>query len=925
MRINQNPEQKARDKIDQMLVQAGWVVQGKTRINLGAAVGIAIREYQTLEAGFADYALFVNRKAVGVIEAKREEEGERITTVEEQSARYATATLKYVNNDEPLRFQFGSTGVITRMTDTLDPKPRSREIFSFPRPETIAEWMGQARSLRGRLVEALPLLNPTNLPAQAMGLRACQLEAITNLEQSFRENRPRALVHMTMGAGKTYTAITTIYRLLKYAGAKRILFLVDTKNLGEQAEQEMMAYVPMDDNRQLTELYNVRRLSSPYIADDSQVVISTIQRLYSILQDKSLDDAAEEVNPYELVQPKEPMPVVYNEKVPPEFFDFIVIDECHRSIYNVWQQVLDYFDAYLIGLTATPSNRTYGFFERNVVSEYGHEQAVIDGVNVPGEQFVIETEITKNGSELKKAEWYTRREKQTRSRRWEAQEETEAYSGKRLDRSVVAPDQIRTVISTFRAKLPELFPGRKEVPKTLIFAKTDSHADDIIQMVRKVFGESSDFCKKVTYKSKEDPKSVLAQFRQAYYPRIAVTVDMIATGTDVKPLECLIFMRDVRSKNYFDQMLGRGTRTLDEDGLTKVSQSARGPKTHFVIVDAVGVLASIKTRSIQPLNPKRSVPFKDLAMGVMMGARDGDTVSSLGARLNRIEKQLDEKQAAAVEAVLGMPLRTLVGRLFGAIDPDAVEARAIENGDAEPTEAQLENAQAELIDLVAPILTGEAIDVIDEIRRQNEQTIDALSLDKVIRAEWVDDTAAKDTALIAEFEAFFAVHEDELTALTIYFKEPYRRRELTHGMIADVLEKLQTEKPMLVPARVWAAYARLDGYTGDDPVTKLTMLVGLLRRVSGVDKTLTTFEGTVRNNFQAWVMGKHAGTTEKFSTAQMDWLRMLRDHVVTSFHIERDDLGYAPFDAHGGIGQMYQLFGDGMDALMDELNEALVA
>jgi type I restriction enzyme, R subunit len=638
MTENQNPEQKARDTIDALLKQSGWVVQSAKKIDLNVGLGQAVREYQT-DVGPADYVLFVDKKAVGVIEAKKEELGHKITDVETQTEGYAKAKLKWVNNKEPLPFLYESTGIITRFTDGRDPKPRSREVFNFHRPETLKEWLSQGDSLRERL-QHIPILNPNQLPAKELLLRDCQKIAITNLETSFKADRPRALIQMATGAGKTYSAITSIYRLLKYADAKRILFLVDTKNLGEQAEQEMMSYVPIDDNRKFTELYNVQRLKSSFVVKDSQVCISTIQRLYSILKDTPLDEAAEEINPAELKQPKAPMPVVYNEKVPPEFFDFIFIDECHRSIYNLWQQVIDYFDASLIGLTATPDNRTYGFFKKNVVSDYSHEKAVADGVNVGNEIYVIETQITQAGGLIPAHQQVERREKLTRKKRWELQNEDEAYSATQLDRNIVNPDQIRTVIRTFRDKLPEIFPGRAEVPKTLIFAKTDSRADDIIQTVREEFDERNAFCKKLTYKTEEDPKSVLQQFRNEYYPRIAVTVDMVATGTDVKPLECLLFMRDVKSRNYFEQMKGRGTRTLDIDDLRKVTPSAVSAKTHYVIVDAIGVTKSLKTAS-QPLITKPTVPLKDLAMSVMMGATDEDTVSSLAGRLARLNKQLD--------------------------------------------------------------------------------------------------------------------------------------------------------------------------------------------------------------------------------------------------------------------------------------------
>lgn len=415
---NQNPEQIARDLIDEHLSACGWIIQDKDKVNLAAGIGVAVREYLT-DVGPADYVLFTDRKPVGIIEAKRPELGVKLTTVEEQSEEYAAAKLKYLNND-PLPFIYQSTGEVTRFTDYRDPKPRSRVVFSFHRPETFRDWMRDGKSLRKRLID-LPAL-PED------GLRDCQINAITNLEKSFKDFRPKALVQMATGSGKTFTAITSIYRLLKYAKAKRILFLVDTKNLGEQAEQEFMAYLPNDDNRKFTELYGATRLKSSFIPNDNQVYISTIQRMYSILRGTEMDESAEEENPNEFKSlQKEPLPVVYNEKVPVEFFDFIVIDECHRSIYNLWRQVLDYFDAFQVGLTATPDNRTFGYFNQNVVSDYGYEKAVVDGVLVPYNVFTIETKIVKGVSTLALGEKVDKRERQTRRKFWEALDEDITY------------------------------------------------------------------------------------------------------------------------------------------------------------------------------------------------------------------------------------------------------------------------------------------------------------------------------------------------------------------------------------------------------------------------------------------------------------------------------------------------------------------
>jgi len=733
---------------------------------------------------------------------------------------------------------------------------------------------------------------------------------------------------MATGSGKTYTAITFIYRLLKFADAKKVLLLVDTKNLGEQAEQEFMAYVPNDDNRKFTELYNVQRLRSSYISSDSQVCISTIQRLYSILKGEELDEKTEEENPAERSwQPKEPLPVVYNKKVPIEEFDFIVIDECHRSIYNLWQQVLDYFDAFLIGLTATPDKRTFGFFNENVVSEYSHEEAVADGVNVGYDVYIIETDISKNGANIPAQEYVDRREKLTRKKRWEQLDEDFTYTSRQLDKEVVNLSQIRRVIRTFKEKLPEIFPGRKEVPKTLIFAKNDSHADDIINIVREEFGEGNAFCKKVTYKTEEDTKSILSAFRNDYYPRIAVTVDMIATGTDVKPLECLLFVRDVKSLNYFEQMKGRGTRTLDFDDLNKVTPSAVSAKTHFVIVDAIGVTKTMKTDS-RPLERKRNTPLKDLLAAVTFGAQDEDLYVSLANRLARLNRQINEDERSTfTEKANGKTINQTVKDLLNAYNPDMIDLKADEIKLRQPEILEADakkKAQEILIDIVRSTFSGELNEYIENVRRVHEQIIDTVNLDTLKKAGWDTDILMRDEKLINDFKAYLEANKDEITALRIFYNQPFQRREVTFTMIKDVLEKLKLEKPHFAPFRIWQAYEQLEKVNGNSPKNELIALVSLIRRITEIDPVLTSYDQTVNRNFQDWVFKKQAGTL-KFNEDQMNWLRMIKDYVVNSFHLEIDDLDYTPFDALGGRGRMYQLLGDEMNTVISELNEALTA
>lgn len=940
--VNQHPEQKARDVIDAKLIEAGWLIQDKSNMNPHAALGVAIKEYPT-DVGPADYALFVEGTAVGIIEAKPEAWGQKLTTAEDQTEGYANAPLKWINNKQPLPFLYQSNSVIIHFTDSRDPKPRAREIFNFYRPETLQQEFDKGTSLRQRL-QTIPPLNPYQLPVQELGLRDCQEKAIINLEESFKYARPRALIQMATGAGKTYTAITAMYRLIKFAGAKRILFLVDTKNLGEQAEQEMLAYNPIDDNRKFTELYPVQLLKSSHIASSSKVCISTMQRMYAILKGEELPEELEETNPAEQLHIKEPPPVVYNPKLPLEYFDFIFIDECHRSIYNLWRQVLEYFDAFLIGLTATPDNRTFGFFNQNIVSEYGHEQAVADGVNVGNDVYLIDTHIGTHGSTLKAEQLIEHREKQTRKKRWQQQDQDEDYRASQLDRDVVNPDHIRTVIDTFKQEWPNIFVGRKEVPKTLIFAKNDSHADDIIQKVREIFDEENSFCKKITCKAAkdrkdsdgnilekgEDPKNALSQFRNNYHPRIAVTVDMIATGTDVKPLECLIFMRDVKSRNYFEQMKGRGTRTLALDELRKVTPSAVLEKDRYVIIDAVGVTKTIKTESSQ-LDVKKSLPLEDLARGVMMGGvTDTDAVSSLAGRLARLNKHLDPKdQQNILKKSGGISLTQIIHGLFDAIDADNVNNLARQQAglaiDEDPTPAQQQTAQASLVKEVAKHLNGELIELLVTIRQEKEQKIDHDNLDTVTYRGWDANDQQNNQQLIQEFSDYLASQKDQVTALQIFYNQPYRRKELTYQTISELYETLKTNKPNLAPSRIWRAYTQLDNYQGEHPVHELTVMVSLIRRVCGLDNSLTNYESVVRRNFQKWILAYHKGAGEKFTEEQMWWLRKIRDHIANSFHLEKDDLEMAPFDSKGGLGKMYQLFNGKMDSLIDELNEVLVA
>lgn len=911
-----HPEEKARLVIDQKLEAAGYVVQDMSELNPAAALGVVVREYGT-DSGPADYLIFIDKKPVGFIEAKAHDKGEKLITVAEQTKRYAESKLKYVKGDVDIRFGYEATDVLVHFCDYHDKHYRTRSIFSFHRPEQLKAWLDDDDTLRNRM-KHFPSFDST-------GFRDCQTRAIHGLEQSFAQDRPRALIQMATGAGKTYTAITNVYRLLKFAKAKRILFLVDTKNLGQQAEEEFRKYKPTDDARLFPELYNVSRLTSSRIPGDADVCISTIQRMYSILKGQELDERDEEESPNERIIQGGVREVAYNAQYPPETFDVIIVDECHRSIYNVWQQVLDYFDAFIVGLTATPDKRTYAFFHQNVVSEYTHEEAVIDGVNVGGDVYLIETEVGENGATILK-QVIEKRDRLSREKRWEQMDEDITYAAVSLDRDVVNPSQIRTVIRAFRDKVTtEIFPGREEVPKTLIFAKTDSHADDIIQIVREEFGMGNEFCKKITYQA-DDPQGTLSEFRNDYNPRIAVTVDMIATGTDVKPLECLLFMRDVKSRNYYEQMLGRARRVLDYDDLVKVTPSAHTPKVSYAIIDAVGVTKSVKTET-RPLERKPTVSLKDLMMSVVLGARDDDTITSLANRFLRLHKVLNTKeQERVLELSDGLALNDIARNMLDAFDEDVISERAEKTCGYVSDEA-FDQAQRELVEeAVAPVMDADLRTFIENARKAHDQIIDNVNIDRIVFVGWDSDHEAKAAEALSTFRTFLEENKDELDALQIIYSQSYAQRPLTLQMIKEVYAKLQDAPYRLSNEMLWSAYEIECGerVARKSVVNKLVDIISLIRFEIGHDDNLVTFADCVKARFRDWVLSENAGNVH-FSEEQMEWLRMLRDTVAVNASVTVEDLNYAPFDNKGGLGKFYALFGDRYETLLAELSLALVA
>jgi type I restriction enzyme R subunit len=910
-------EQRARVLIDQQLAASGWLVQSRADLNLFAGAGVAVREVVMAAGhGRVDYLLYVDRQVVGVIEAKPE--GTTLSGVEWQSAMYATGLpeshrRRAVTVAGRLPFVFEASGTETHFTNGYDPEPRAREVFAFPRPETLARVLRDAdrdpdRPTWRAKVRHLPALDEAPL-------RPAQIKAINGLERSLAEQRfARSLIQMATGAGKTYTAVTATYRLLKFGGFTRVLFLVDRNNLADQTAAEFGNYRTPDDGRRFTELYAVDKLSSAGMLASSNVVISTIQRVHRVLaggEAPDYDDPA-----LEGWTPEAPVSVAYSPDLPPETFDLVIVDEAHRSIYGMWRPVLEYFDAHVVGLTATPGKQTFAFFTQNLVSEYTYPQSVADRVNVDFDIYRIRTEKTEQGGTIEAGTVVPKVDRRTRVQRYETLDEDLEYTPSQLDRAVTARGQIRTVLETFRDRLfTEIFPGRSTVPKTLIFCKDDAHAEEVVTAVREVFGRGNDFAAKITYAAK-DPKGHLQAFRTSASLRVAVTVDMIATGTDVKPLECVFFLRDVRSAQYFEQMKGRGARTIAPADFQAVTPDAE-VKTRFVIVDAVGVTEHDFVEP--PLNRAKGVSLKQLLDRVGQLTITEDETATLASRLAALELQLTPEERIELDAVAGTPLRTVVRGLIDAVDPDR-QAAAL----AAAPGAEREDVVAELVErAVEPLAANPQLRArILELRQTHDRVIDE-NADVLIDAHGVVDPN-RARSIVESWCAYLAEHRAEITAIQVL--DEARTRAVPFASLKELSDRIARPPHNWTVDVVWAAYEAVDtGRVRHNDRTRLTDLVELLRYTLGAVDELVPYVDRVRERYAGWLrQQEQAGVT--YSQVERWWLDRIADVVAASAGITGEDLDTAPFTERGGIDGAIRDLGDQRTAdLLHTLNKELTA
>ena len=558
------PEEQARVKIDKQLKSAGWDIVSRDEYVPQSAC--AVKEALMQGNTESDYLLFVDDKAIAVVEAKREENplGE---DVQQQAEDYACHPQNWYGlwfqNQIPLVYLANGKKIYFR--NLLKPDSDYVELSEMHSPKKMLQLIGQVSEYG-----ALPRLDKR-------GLRDCQYRAETEFEKAIKSGKKKSLAILATGSGKTYLACLASYRLLNYTPAKRILFLVDRNNLARQTESEFSTFDRTEGQQEMSSLYEIKRLKKDKDIK-ADIVISTIQKLFAVLTGNPLasdddEDAEDEKNTVD--EEKDDAKVVQlgdDLTLPPDYFQLIIVDECHRSIYGKWREVLDYFScAHVLGLTATPTPEAYAFFNNNIIEEYTYDDSVLDGVNVPSRVFRIKTEVTEHGGKIKAGTKVTETSRKTGAETTYEVHHRVDYDPNALDRSVINPDQIREVLEAYKKSIyDELYPDRDKkweyIPKTLIFAKDDNHATQIVEIAKQVFGVEFDdgavpehFVQKITYTA-EDSNGLIRDLRTEKDFRIAVTVTLVATGTDVKPLEVVLFMKDVQSDVLYTQMKGRGCR-----------------------------------------------------------------------------------------------------------------------------------------------------------------------------------------------------------------------------------------------------------------------------------------------------------------------------------------------------------------------------
>lgn len=870
------PEELARIKIDKQLSDAGWDIV--SRMEYIPNTTSAVKEALMKGSKESDYLLFVEDKAIAVVEAKKKENtlGEEVAL---QAENYAVTPQNWYGLWFPKQIPlvYLANGKKLYFKNMLEPDSDYIEIPAMHTPKQMLKLIGKTSEFG-----ALPHLNP-------VGLRDCQYDAEIALENSFKEGKKKALAVLATGSGKTYLACLASYRLLNYApNIKRILFLVDRNNLAKQTKSEFSQFDRTENGKEMSSLYEISRLKK---ADDisGDVVISTIQKLFAVLTGQTIADDEDEDKEDELNFNRDndknaPAVELGNDlKLPPDYFQFIIVDECHRSIYGKWKAVLEYFSgAKILGLTATPTPEAYAFFDNNIIEKYTYDDSVVDGVNVPSRIFKISTEISVHGGTIEEGSSITEKTRINNQSNVITTSERVDYTAKHLNRSIVNKNQIDTVIAAYRDSIySKLYPDREEnwysIPKTLIFAVDDKHATEIVESVKKVFAEKftnnevpERFVQKITY-SAGDSDALIRDFRVEKDFRIAVTVTLVATGTDVKPLEVVFFMSDVRSDVLYTQMKGRGCRVITDDKLKEVTPNAT-TKECFYIVDAVGVTEGDKTIP-KPADPSQKRPtLAQVLEHLAHNEVSDDNLKLLRDFCSTIQKRYENN------ALFGRHLDSFVSD-FGFAPRSLANTinESLSKGSLPPFVSSSEY-NTERKALIAVLMNNiNARNKLLELQKgylayTHDQN------DKLISAEFSKETAR---SFIDSFEKYINDNKDSVEALRIIYNS--ENTAITYSMLCDLRDKLLSENRLFTPSQIWNSYKLLDSQGAVSPldtkknVNALTNLIQIVRYAYKKNSTLISLFVGYTQRFNLYCGQRQRELTQE----QQDVMRQIAEYIVT--------------------------------------------
>lgn len=882
------PEEKARVKIDKQLNEAGWGVVSRDEYNPLSPV--AVKEALMQGRKESDYLLFIDNKAVAVIEAKKEENNLGVE-VAEQAENYAVTPenwygtwfdslipLVYLANGKKILFKNLLTG----------PDNDYIELKEMHSPKKILQLINKTSEYG-----ALPRI-------ERKGLRDCQYNAECEFEKSIKQGQKKSLAVLATGSGKTYLACLAAYRLLNYTSTMRVLFLADRNNLARQAETEFKLFDRTEKQQSLNELYIINRLTNPDKIN-GDIVISTIQKFFAVLTGQKTNKTSEneedetslnfDENDERKIEPE--IELGKDLKLPPDYFQLIIVDECHRSIYGKWQSVLKYFkDAKILGLTATPTPEAYAFFNDNVIEKYTYDDSVVDGVNVPARVYRIKTEQTEHGGVINNGDIIVETTRNGDKVNEYVSKERIDFNSAQLDRSIVSPDQIRKNIKAFRDTIyTDIFPERevlwKYIPKTLIFAKDDHHASEIVEIVKEVFSEKfkgsevpEKFVQKITY-SAGDTNALIREFRTEKEFRIAVTVTLVATGTDVKPLEIVMFMRDVNSDVLYTQMKGRGCRTINDDKLKEVTPNAT-TKDYFYIVDCVGVTEHDKTiaNSGSGGTGTNTPKLENLLEYLSHGYVTDENLAFLRDYCASINHRYKNN------ALFGHHLNMFITD-FGFSPKDLAMNinNAISRGSLPPFISPSDENRARNSLIACLISNLEARKKLLELHRgyyaisPNDDTLIEKGFSKEEARTFIDN-----------FEKYLNNNADNIEALRIIHNS--EDTLITYSMLTELQERLISENKFFIPSEIWKNYKLLDnnGKVNELDAKKnakaLTNLIQLVRYAYKKNPNLTSLLKGYSQKFTLYCGQAQRTLTDN----QKDIMKQIADYVINDGYINAGEL-----------------------------------